>query len=230
MKTKFKKTNTNTLKKIKKKKNSFLSSIQFLKKINTTNFNTSIDVSIHLNIDSKKTEQNIKSYAVLPYGNGKKTTIAAFIEQEKKHIAEKSGADYIGTEDLFDKIQKKKIKFDIVIATPKTMHIVGKLGTILGPKGLMPNIKFGTITKNIAETINNIKKGQIFYKNDKNGIIHAQIGKINFKNDELQKNFEIFISEIKKNKPSKIKGLYIKKIYLSATMSPGIEIDCTLYN
>lgn len=208
----------------------FTKAITLLKKITTKKFIESIEISLNLGINTNKSEQNIKGYIILPYTIGKNRIIAAFVEPENTILAKKSGAEYVGLEDLCEKIQKKKIKFDIVIATPKTMPIVGKLGTILGPKGLMPNIKFGTITNNIKNTIKNIKAGQIFYKNDKNGIIHANIGKINLKNKKLKKNFQKLILEIKKQKPNKTKGLYIKKIYLSSTMGPSIQIKNDKYN
>ncbi|WP_343189486.1 50S ribosomal protein L1 [Buchnera aphidicola] len=215
------------MKKIKNKNNkyNFIEAIKLLKKISTRKFNESIDIAINLGIDPKKTDQNIKGTINLPYGNGKKKKIAVF--SDKKKIID---ADFIGLEDLAKKIKENKIKFDIIIATPQTMKIVGKLGPILGPKGLMPNIKFGTITNNIEKTIKKIKKGQINYKNDKNGILHLSIGKINFNNKYLKKNFQTCITTIKKNKPTTSKGIYIKKIFISSTMSPSLKINKNLYN
>ncbi|CAL4042078.1 50S ribosomal protein L1 [Buchnera aphidicola] len=201
-------------------------SLLLLKKFSTKKFNESIDVSIHLGIDSKKSEQNIRGYTLLPHGIGRIIKVAVFAKSEK-HVKEavSAGADFIGLEDLVEKIKNKVINFDIVIATPETMKIVGKLGTILGPRGLMPNPKLGTVTENIFKTVKNAKIGQIRYRNDKNGIIHASIGKINFLEKSIKENLYALLISLNKAKPSQSKGIYIKKIVLSTTMGAGLKID-----
>ncbi|QJC31337.1 50S ribosomal protein L1 [Enterobacteriaceae endosymbiont of Macroplea mutica] len=198
-----------------------------LKKMSIVKFIESIDLVIMLGIDPKKTEQNIRGNVILPYHNGQKKYVAVFATGEDAIQAKQAGAEYIGMEDLATKISKRIIikKINTVIATPDTMHIVSKLATILGPKGLMPNPKLGTITNNIYDTIIKIKKGQVNFRNDKNGIIHVSIGKINFDNNFIKQNILCFLKTIKKNKPNNIKGNFIHKIYLSTTM--GIAIDIT---
>lgn len=199
--------------------------ITLLKKTTTENFIESIDVSIHLGIDPKKSEQNIRGSTILPHGIGRDIKVAVFTQGIHVESAKLSGADFIGMEDLFEKITKENIKFDVIIASPDTMALVGKLGPILGPKGLMPNPKFGTVTENIAEAVKYAKTGQIRYRNDKNGIIHSTIGRINFLSKNIKENLNALLTDLKKYKPSQSKGVYIKKIILSTTMGPGITID-----
>lgn len=199
--------------------------ILVLKKSATAKFNESIDVSIQLGINPKKSEQNIRNFVILPHGIGRSIRIAVFTQGENIKIAKKSGATFVGMEDLALKIKKEKINIDICIASPDAMTIVGQLGPILGPKGLMPNPKLGTVTTNISEAVLNAKKGQIRYKNEKNGIIQTTIGKISFPKEQIKENLYTLIKSLKKSKPKQSKGIFFKKISLSTTMGPSIEIN-----
>ncbi|CAL4317987.1 50S ribosomal protein L1 [Buchnera aphidicola (Pterocallis alni)] len=200
------------------------SALNLLKKFQSTKFTESVDVSIHLGINPKKTDQNIRGSTILPNGTGKKIKIAVFTQGENIKIAKKYGAEIAGGAEIIHYFKNKKKIFDIIISSPDTMHIVSKLGPILGPKGLMPNPKTGTITSNIKEAVKNAKKGQITYKNDKNGILNTAIGKINFTNQQLKENIIQLLIELKKLKPSTSKGIFIKKLILSTTMGCGIII------
>lgn len=199
--------------------------IKILKSSSKVKFVESIDIAINLGINPKKSDQNIRGTTILPHGLGRVVKVAVFTHGENVEIAKKSGAEYIGMEDLAEKIKKEGIAFNTVIASPDAMKIVTQLGHILGPRGLMPNPKLGTVTENIAEAIKNAKTGQVCYRNDKNGIIHATIGRINFKNDQIKENFHTFLESIKKAKPPQSKGIYIKKIVLSSTMGVGLTVD-----
>lgn len=199
--------------------------IKFLKNLKPAKFNESIDVAFHLNINTKKSEQNIRGSILLPHGTGKKSKIAVFATGKNVEIAQKLGITSIGTEDLANEIIKNKKKFDVIIASPDTMKVVSKLGPILGPRGIMPNPKFGTVTENIEKSIKEAKIGKINYKNDKNGIIHSSFGKINFSENQLYQNLKALFNAIKKSKTNQSKGIYCKKISLSTTMGPGITID-----
>ncbi|ABJ90507.1 50S ribosomal protein L1 [Buchnera aphidicola BCc] len=199
--------------------------IQLLKNKKSAKFIESIDAAFNLNIDPKKSEQNVRGSVLLPHGTGNTIKIAVFTTGKNIKIAQLAGADYVGLEDLANLITNQKKKIDLVIASPETMHIVGKLGPILGPKGIMPNPKFGTITKDIKKAIQEAKKGKINYRNDKNGIIHSNFGKINFSEKELYENFLTLYQDIKKSQPNQFKGIYYKKINISTTMGPGIIID-----
>ncbi|CAL4317983.1 50S ribosomal protein L1 [Buchnera aphidicola] len=208
-------------------KNSFTlkEAIKILKKQKRKKFVENIDIAINLGIDTKQPDQNIRGVINLPYGLKKKIKVAVFTNEEKLvKEAKKAKADAIGTNDLLKIIKKNKKKFNVILATKDTIKLVSKLGPILGPRNLMPNLKFGTITNKIYDTVKKIKKGQIRFKNDKNGIIHASIGKINFKYKKIKKNFLKIISTITSLKPNKVKGQYIKKIFLSKTMGKSILI------
>lgn len=220
-----KKINTQKYQKKEQKMFNLKQGIKILKNSKKRKFIESIDAAFNLNINSKKPEQNIRNTAILPHGTGKNIKIAVFTTGENIKIAYSQGADLVGMEDLAEIIKKNKKKFDIIIATPETMKLVGTLGPILGPRGIMPNPKFGTITKDIKRTIKEIKNGKIYYKNDKNGIIHSTFGKINFSTQALSENFFSLYNSIKKSKPPVSKGLYFKKISLSSTMGPGIIIN-----
>ncbi|WMC20353.1 MAG: 50S ribosomal protein L1 [Enterobacteriaceae bacterium PSpyr] len=198
--------------------------INILKKNSITKFKESLDVSINLGIDNKKKKQNISGSVFLPYGKGKITKIAVFANGLQAKYAKKAKADYIGMEDLAEKIIKKKIIFDIIISSKETLPLVNKLNKIIGPKGLMPNLKFGTLTNNIYNAVKKFKFGQIIYKNDKNGIIHSTIGKITLNTFYLKENLKTLLLKLKKEKPKEIKGIYIKKITLSTTMGIGLVI------
>lgn len=190
------------------------------------NFIESIDVAINLFIDTKDIDQNIKGSVLLPYSFNKKKKIIVFASKSKEDISYSSGAFLVGMEDLYNKVKNNLIDYDIVISSLEAVKLVSKLGQILGPKGLMPNLKLGTITDNLKETISEFVKGKITYKNDKFGIIHSVIGKINFTNDQLLENFICLINSIKFNKPSKLKNIiFFKKIVISSTMGKGFLLN-----
>ncbi|QJC37833.1 50S ribosomal protein L1 [Enterobacteriaceae endosymbiont of Donacia bicoloricornis] len=212
-----------------KKQFSIENAIDQLKNLSKVKFIESVDISINLGIDPKKTEQNIRGNVCLPHGTGKKIKFAIFTSGKEIAEIKKLGIKLVGMEDLAIKITNGEKDFNVVIAKPEAMDIVSKLGPILGPKGLMPNPKLGTITNNITKTIKKIKNGQINFRNDKNGIIHASIGKINFTNYKIKENLHILLKTLKKYKPLKLKGNYIKNIYISSTMGISIKItkDCT---
>ena len=194
------------------------------------NFKESLDISINLGIDASKSDQNVRGASNLPHGNGKSFRVAVFAEGDEAAQAKEAGADKIGMEELADEIKSGNMDFDVVIATPDTMKIVSPLGQILGPKGLMPNPKSETVTKDILNTVKNAKSGQIRYKSDKQGIIHARIGQIGYTEEQLKDNLEAFLSDVKKAKPPSAKGIYISKVTLSSTMGKGFEIDTTQLN
>ncbi|WMC19630.1 MAG: 50S ribosomal protein L1 [Enterobacteriaceae bacterium PC38] len=210
------------------KKYNIQDAINILKKTSITKFIESLDVSINLNINNKKKKQNISGSVFLPYGKGNVTKIVVFAEGLQAKQAKKAKADYIGMRDIAEKIIQKKIDFDIIISSKETLPLVNKLNKLIEPKGLMPNLKFGTLTNNIYNTVKNFKFGQIIYKNDKNGIIHSTIGKINFNTFYLKENLKTLLFKLKKDKPKEIKGIYIKKITLSTTMGVGLIIKHNL--
>ncbi|QJC32572.1 50S ribosomal protein L1 [Enterobacteriaceae endosymbiont of Donacia dentata] len=211
-----------------KKQSSIEDAINNLKSLSKVKFIESIDIAINLGIDTKKTEQNIRGNVCLKHGTGNYIRIAVFADGDEAIQAKKLKVEFIGMSDLASKINNGEKKFDVVIATPGAMDIVSKLGPILGPKGLMPNPKLGTITNNIGETIKKIRNGQINFRNDKNGIIHTNIGKINFKNYKIKENLQCLLKTLIKYRPVQLKGNYIKKIYISSTMGISINItkDC----
>ena len=193
-------------------------------------FTESLDISINLGIDASKSDQNVRGASNLPHGNGKTFRVAVFAEGEGATQAKDAGADKVGMEDLADEIKSGNMDFDVVIATPDTMRVVSPLGQILGPKGLMPNPKSETVTKDISNTVKNAKSGQIRYKSDKQGIIHARIGQIGYTEEQLKDNLEAFLTDVKKAKPPSAKGVYISKVTLSSTMGKGFEIDTAKLN
>ena len=193
-------------------------------------FTDSLDVSINLGIDASKSDQNVRGASNLPHGNGKSFKVAVFAEGDEATQAKEAGADIVGMEDLADEIKSGVMDFDVVIATPDTMKVVSPLGQILGPKGLMPNPKSETVTKDIPNTVKNAKSGQIRYKSDKQGIIHARIGQIGYTEGQLKDNLEAFLTDVKKAKPPSAKGIYISKVTLSSTMGKGFEIDTAKLN
>ena len=189
-------------------------------------FNESIDVSVNLGVDPKKSDQNVRGSSSLPHGIGKVSKVAVFAEGPEAADASKAGADIVGFEDLIEDVKKNKdLDADVVISTPDCMKKLGALGRILGPKNLMPNPKEGTVTKNVAEAVENAKKGQIRYKTDKAGIIHTTVGKVDFDPIKLQENIYHLIDDLNKAKPSTAKGKYMKNITISSTMGPGIKVD-----
>ena len=193
-------------------------------------FTESLDVSINLGIDASKSDQNVRGASNLPHGNGKSFKVAVFADGDEATQAKEAGADKVGMEDLAEEIKAGNIDFDVVIATPDTMRVVSPLGQILGPKGLMPNPKSETVTKDIPNTVKNAKSGQIRYKSDKQGIIHARIGQIGYTEEQLKDNLEAFLTDVKKAKPPSAKGVYISKVTLSSTMGQGFEIDTAKLN
>ena len=198
--------------------------ITILQDSKKTKFEESVDLAINLGIDPKQSDQNVRGSAALPNGTGKTLKIAVFAEGDEAADAKEAGADKIGMDDLAEEVKSGKMDFDMVIATPSSMKLVGQLGQILGPKGLMPNPKDGTVTKNVKDAVTNAKRGQAMYRNDKAGIIHCSIGKVGFKGEQIEENFNALLDDIKKSRPSSMKGIFIKAITMSSTMGPGIKI------
>ena len=201
--------------------------VDISKKFASKKFDESLDLSIILGIDAKKSDQQIRGVTSLPKMPKKNIKIAVFADGDDIEKAKKAGAEIVGGDDLIDKIKKGELNFDKCISTPKMMVKVSSLGQILGPKGLMPNPKLGTVTNDIANAIKNVKLGQVEYKTDKAGIIHASVGKISFSADELKRNIEFLLQEIKKKKPETSKGIFIKKFFINSTMGPGLQVDPT---
>lgn len=199
--------------------------LTLLKTCATAKFKESVDLSINLGIDAKKSDQNVRGSTTLPHGNGKTVRVAVFAQGAKAAEAKAAGADEVGMEDLAQKMKDGDLNFGVVIASPDTMRIVGGLGQILGPRGLMPNPKTGTVTPNVAEAVKNAKSGQARYRTDKAGIIHCAIGAADFATDKLQDNLLAVLRDIRRQKPATSKGVFIKKVTLSTTMGPGIRVD-----
>ncbi|MBI4686014.1 MAG: 50S ribosomal protein L1 [Nitrospirae bacterium] len=199
--------------------------IAFLKEASFTKFDETVDMAINLGIDAKKTDQMVRGAIVLPNGIGKKVTVIVFAKGEKEKEARDAGADYVGAEDLIEKIQQGWLDFDKAVATPDIMGLVGKLGKLLGPRGLMPNPKLGTVTFDLAKAVKEIKSGKVEYKTEKAGVIHVPIGKVSFDKQKLLENAMAVIDSIIKAKPPTSKGRYLKKVSVSSTMGPGIALD-----
>ena len=199
--------------------------LRLVKESGSCKFDESVEVAVNLGIDAKKSDQNVRGTTVLPRGTGKTVRVAVFAEGEQAEAARQAGADIVGFQDLADKIKAGEINFDRLIATPDAMKIVGKLGPVLGPRGLMPNPKVGTVTANVAKAVENAKAGQVQYRNDKAGIVHCAIGKTSFDVDALKENLLALMEAIRKAKPANSKGIYLKKITVSTTMGPGIQLD-----
>ena len=199
--------------------------INLVKNSATAKFDESIDVSFNLGVDPRKSDQVIRGSVVMPKGTGKVTRVAVFAQGANAEAAKEAGADIVGFDDLADEIKKGNLNFDVVIASPDAMRVVGQLGTILGPRGLMPNPKVGTVTPNVAEAVKNAKAGQVQYRTDKAGIVHATIGRASFSEADLQENFSAILDALVKAKPVTAKGLYLKKIAISSTMGIGVRVD-----
>ena len=199
--------------------------LTLLKACATAKFKESVDMSINLGVDAKKSDQNVRGSTTLPHGNGKTVRVAVFAQGAKAAEAKAAGADEVGMEDLAQKMKDGDLNFGVVIASPDTMRIVGGLGQVLGPRGLMPNPKTGTVTPNVAEAVKNAKSGQARYRTDKAGIIHCAIGAADFATDKLQDNLLAVLRDIRRQKPATSKGVFIKKVTLSTTMGPGIRVD-----
>ena len=196
-----------------------------VKKTASAKFDEGVDVAINLGIDAKKSDQAVRGATVLPNGTGKSVRVAVFTDGDNVEKAKEAGADIVGMDDLADQVKKGVMDFDIVIASPDAMRVVGQLGQILGPKGLMPNPKTGTVAADVATAVRNAKAGQVQYRIDKAGIIHCTIGKVSFSAEALQENFEALLGALYKSKPSTAKGQYIKRVSVSASMGPGIRVD-----
>lgn len=209
----------------KSKQYSISDSIAILKEFANSKFDEALDVSVVLGVDSRKSDQNVRGASVLPNGTGKTVRVAVFTQGPNADAAKEAGADVIGMDDLADQVKKGQMDFDVVIASPDAMRVVGQLGQILGPRGLMPNPKVGTVTPDVATAVKNAKSGQVRYRTDKGGIIHCSIGKVSFDEASVKQNLEFLISDLKKAKPSSAKGIYLKKIVISSTMGPGLWID-----
>ena len=203
----------------------FDNAVALIKELATAKFNESIDVSVQLGVDPKKSDQVVRGSVVLPAGTGKTVRVAVFASGEKAEAAKAAGADVVGMEDLAERAKAGDMPFDIVIASPDTMRIVGTLGQILGPRGLMPNPKVGTVSPDVATAVKNAKAGQVRYRTDKNGIIHTSVGKVGFEAGKLKENVEALIADLKRIKPASSKGIYVKRVTLSTTMGPGLVID-----
>ncbi|GAB3050536.1 50S ribosomal protein L1 [Acinetobacter apis] len=199
--------------------------LQLINAFPAAKFKESLDVSVNLGVDPRKSDQVVRGATTLPAGTGKTVRVAVFAQGAAAEAAKAEGADIVGFDDLAESIQQGNLDFDVVIAAPDAMRVVGKLGTILGPRGLMPNPKVGTVTPDVANAVKNAKAGQARYRVDKGGIIHAGIGQVGFEIDAVRQNLEALVNDLKKAKPATSKGIYIKKITLSSTMGPGLSVD-----
>ena len=199
--------------------------VNLLKEVSSVKFDESVEVAINLGVDARKSDQQVRGSTILPKGIGKKINVAVFAEGENAKAAKAAGADVVGFEDLAERMLKGEINYGVVIATPDAMPTVGKLGKVLGPRGLMPNPKDGTVTKDIEQAVKNAKRGQVRYKTDKNAIIHCVIGKVSFDSESLVENLQALLNDLIKIKPSSSKGTYLKKLSLSTTMGPGLLVD-----
>ena len=199
--------------------------IQLIKELSTVKFNESVDMAVNLGIDPRKSDQVVRGSTVLPAGSGKTVRVAVFTQGDKAEAAKAAGADVVGMDDLAASMKAGDLNYDVVIASPDAMRVVGSLGQILGPRGLMPNPKVGTVTADVAGAVKNAKSGQARYRADKAGIVHCSVGTVKFDAAALKQNIEALITDLKKAKPATSKGIYVKKITLSSTMGPGLVID-----
>ena len=199
--------------------------MEIIQSVKSNKFDESIDISVKLGVDPNKSDQNVRGAVTLPNSLGKEVIVAVFADGDKASEAEAAGADYVGMEDLAEKFQKENLVVDVVISTNAAMKVVGKLGQVLGPKGLMPNPKTGTVSDDVASAIKNVKAGQVRFRTDKNGIIHGSIGRVSFDGSKIKANAVALIEELKKLKPASAKGMYIGNIALSSTMGPGVKIS-----
>lgn len=204
--------------------------VVLLSELSTVKFKESIDVSVNLGVDPRKSDQVVRGSTVLPHGAGKDVRVAVFAQGANAEAAKEAGADVVGFDDLAEQVKAGNLDFDVVIASPDAMRIVGQLGQILGPRGLMPNPKVGTVTPDVATAVRNAKAGQARYRTDKNGIIHAAVGSIEFAADAIRGNLEALLTDLRRAKPASSKGVYLKKVTLSSTMGPGLQIDLGALN
>ena len=199
--------------------------MELIKSVKSEKFEESVDISIRLGVDPNKSDQNVRGAVTLPNSLGKQVTVAVFADGDQAEAAKEAGAEHIGMDDLAEKFTKENLVVDVVVAASSAMRVVGKLGQVLGPKGLMPNPKTGTVTDDVASAVSNAKAGQVRFRTDKNGIIHGSIGKVSFDDDKIISNASALISELKKLKPASAKGVYIGNIAVSSTMGPGVKIN-----
>lgn len=199
--------------------------VGLLKELATVKFQETMDVAINLGIDPRKSDQAVRGATTLPHGTGKEVRVAVFTQGEAADAAKAAGADIVGMEDLAEQVKAGNLNFDVVIADPAAMRVVGQLGQILGPRGLMPNPKTGTVTPDVVTAVKNAKAGQVRYRADKSGIIHGGIGRVSFETQAIKENIESLVNDLKKAKPASAKGIYLKKVTLSTTMGPGLTID-----
>ena len=204
---------------------SITEAMEIIQSVKSEKFDESIDISVKLGVDANKSDQNVRGAVTLPNSLGKEVKVAVFADGDHASQAEKAGADFIGMDDLAEKFQKEEISVDVVISSNAAMKVVGKLGQVLGPKGLMPNPKTGTVSDDVETAIKNVKAGQVRFRTDKNGIIHGSIGKVSFDGDKIKANASALLEELKKLKPASAKGVYIGNIAISSTMGPGIKIN-----
>jgi large subunit ribosomal protein L1 len=204
---------------------SITEAMEIIQSVKSEKFDESIDISVKLGVDPNKSDQNVRGAVTLPNSLGKEVKVAVFADGDHASQAEKAGADFIGMDDLAEKFQKEEISVDVVISSNAAMKVVGKLGQVLGPKGLMPNPKTGTLSDDVETAIKNVKAGQVRFRTDKNGIIHGSIGKVSFDGDKIKANASALLEELKKLKPASAKGVYIGNIAISSTMGPGIKIN-----
>ncbi|MBK8970729.1 MAG: 50S ribosomal protein L1 [Hahellaceae bacterium] len=207
------------------KQHSVEDAVALLAELASKNFKESVDVAINLGVDARKSDQVVRGSTVLPNGTGKTVRVAVFTQGANAEKAKAAGADIVGMDDLADEVKKGNLNFDVVIASPDAMRVVGQLGQILGPRGLMPNPKVGTVTPDVETAVKNAKAGQVRYRTDKNGILHAPLGNVEFAAGKIKENLEALLVDLKKAKPSTSKGVYLKKVTLSSTMGPGLVID-----
>ncbi len=202
-----------------------IDALSLIKELSSVKFDESVDVSVNLGINAKKSDQNVRGATVLPKGTGKTVRVAVFADGENAEAAKAAGADIVGLDDLAEKVKKGEIDFDICIATPDTMRVVGQLGQILGPRGIMPNPKVGTVTTDVSKAVSDAKSGQVQFRIDKAGVIHCPVGKASFAAEDLETNLNALVTALIKAKPATAKGQYIHRISLSSTMGPGVKVD-----
>jgi large subunit ribosomal protein L1 len=199
--------------------------LSLVKEFANAKFKESVDVAVNLGIDASKSDQQVRGSTVMPNGIGKSVRVAVFTGGKNQDVARQAGADIVGLEDLAEKVKAGEINFDVVIASPDAMRVVGQLGQILGPRGLMPNPKVGTVTPDVANAVKNAKAGQVRYRSDKAGVVHCTIGKAEFDSQKLKENLSALLADLQKAKPSAAKGIYLRKISVSSTMGPGVPVD-----
>jgi large subunit ribosomal protein L1 len=200
--------------------------VKLVKETSVSKFDSSVEIAVRLNLDTRKSDQQLRGAIVLPSGTGKEKKVLVIAKGDNAKLAREAGADFVGDTDMLEKIEKENwLDFDVMIATPDMMPLLGKLGKVLGPKGLMPNPKTGTVTTDVKKAVNDVKKGRVEYKTDSYGNVHALVGKVSFTEDQLKENIKAFMNIIIKSKPSVVKGVYVKNISLSTTMGPGIKLD-----